>query len=618
MKRLILTAVAAGLLAIGANAATVTPTTPSQEGGCYQIGTVAELYGFANIVNGDGTTKNSAACGKLTADIIINEKVLDAETGKWISGKNYANAATMNGWDVIHGFTGKFDGNGKTISGLGNYCVGTGNANCAFFGSVGGNAEIKNLNIKDSYIKNGNSATAILVAEVSGSSVTIDGVSIDATVLALTDNSSQEYAGLMVGKVSSGTLNIYNSSVKGRVVSAMTSSDSTSVLEIETPSAGSKMGGFVGGIASGSVNFLNSYNLGASIVSTGSSEVGAFVGSGSANLTNSFCTGTSNYSGNTYCSSNLDAQKLEVASKSMSLAYNSEGKLVATLHDNIVEFRIIEGVNVAQVVYDRVFTTGAASTIVTPFTPNGVTIDGGELLYLNKMVKGNDTNYTGVEALRVESMHLGIPYNPYVIYPTKTTVSFSGNITLASNYSSNHQNWQNFAENQGNWHFAAVTQKKRWEKAGGKNPENSCEIGRIYVFAGTSTTATDGKTEIKVGDFVKVLNKVAVTPLRAYLAYGGQCSDEGASANTPNNKPDPDTEEISIEDLPSSLSVIIVDDKEENGNDEEGTTVLRKTVKVPASVNSSGRWHDVVGRNLGGQPKSRGVFVNDRVPVMVK
>lgn len=54
---------------------TITPTTPSQDGdGYYLIGTAAELYGFAELVNNGNATANA----KLTADIVVNENVLDA------------------------------------------------------------------------------------------------------------------------------------------------------------------------------------------------------------------------------------------------------------------------------------------------------------------------------------------------------------------------------------------------------------------------------------------------------------------------------------------------------------------------------------------------------------
>ena len=89
-------------------ATAITPKTPAGSGTAvdpYRIGTAAELYGFAEIVNGD---KDAHAI--LTADITVNENVL-SDYGQ----------ATGNGfvvWDPINLYEGVFDGRGHTISGL--------------------------------------------------------------------------------------------------------------------------------------------------------------------------------------------------------------------------------------------------------------------------------------------------------------------------------------------------------------------------------------------------------------------------------------------------------------------------------------------------------------------
>ena len=69
----------AALLFLVAGAfAAITPSKPSTDAdGCYLISNVEELYGFAAIVNGtDNMQKNAEACGKLTADITVNEDLL--------------------------------------------------------------------------------------------------------------------------------------------------------------------------------------------------------------------------------------------------------------------------------------------------------------------------------------------------------------------------------------------------------------------------------------------------------------------------------------------------------------------------------------------------------------
>ena len=95
-------------------APTITPKSPSKVSGCYQISSAAELYGFASIVNGtDGFVKDSAACGKLTKDIVVNEKVLTT-----LGTLNTTDTANFARWIPMEYFCGSFDGQGHTISGL--------------------------------------------------------------------------------------------------------------------------------------------------------------------------------------------------------------------------------------------------------------------------------------------------------------------------------------------------------------------------------------------------------------------------------------------------------------------------------------------------------------------
>ena len=101
-----------------------TPKTPEQDSnGVYQIGTAEELYGFAQIAVAGGNTSVSAV---LTADI-------DASGRAWAPiGGNYQ-------------FTGTFDGQGHTISGLN--CTG---GEVGLFYYIGSSGTVKNLGIKNS------------------------------------------------------------------------------------------------------------------------------------------------------------------------------------------------------------------------------------------------------------------------------------------------------------------------------------------------------------------------------------------------------------------------------------------------------------------------------------
>ena len=84
----------------------------SDSDGSYEISTADKLYAFAAAVNGGKTTIN----GELTANIVVNEKVLDEE------GKLSSSSSNFRLWTPIgtkdYKYTGIFDGADYTISGL--------------------------------------------------------------------------------------------------------------------------------------------------------------------------------------------------------------------------------------------------------------------------------------------------------------------------------------------------------------------------------------------------------------------------------------------------------------------------------------------------------------------
>ena len=129
----------------------ITPTIPKLVDGCYQISNADELYGFAAVVNGtDSTEAKLDVCGKLTDDIVVNERLI-------IDG-NYINdrGRRLAEWTPINDFEGIFDGQNHIISGLYNYQPKSDSV--GFFNHTGKQAitnkvEIKNLGFKDSYVK---------------------------------------------------------------------------------------------------------------------------------------------------------------------------------------------------------------------------------------------------------------------------------------------------------------------------------------------------------------------------------------------------------------------------------------------------------------------------------
>ncbi|WP_407443934.1 InlB B-repeat-containing protein [Fibrobacter sp.] len=117
--------------------------------GCYEIYTAADLYYFAEIVNGkDGNDPVPTACAKFEADVTINESVLD----EYGSLKN--DGVGLSAWTPLRDFAGVIDGNGHTLSGL--YYNHPDENNVGFIGSVeagtsGSPVVVKKLGILDSY-----------------------------------------------------------------------------------------------------------------------------------------------------------------------------------------------------------------------------------------------------------------------------------------------------------------------------------------------------------------------------------------------------------------------------------------------------------------------------------
>ena len=131
----------------------ITPTRPKGNGRAepYQIGTAEELYWFAGLVNGTltGVKKNISANAILTADITVNEGVLDANKDL-VSGSDFIEWAPV-GTSRDDAYTGTFDGKGYTISGL--YFNNPTSYYVGLFGCIGVNGKISNVGVLDSYFQ---------------------------------------------------------------------------------------------------------------------------------------------------------------------------------------------------------------------------------------------------------------------------------------------------------------------------------------------------------------------------------------------------------------------------------------------------------------------------------
>ncbi|SHL31070.1 hypothetical protein [Fibrobacter sp. UWEL] len=599
MKKTFFAVALAGICAVGANAA-----LNKADNGCYQIGDYTALKEFATKVNGGETD----ACGQVTGNI-------DATASK--------TAATA--WTPIMGFTGYFEGNGKTISNLS--FTGNSSDNVGLFGSVAGGAVIRNVILGSASIV-AQSSVGGIVGDVTGTGVVIDGCGVD-------DKSSikgYKNTGGLVGSIATGAQLIVANSYNAGTIGA-------------SKSGGSDKNGLIGFANSGSsVALINCYISAESIKDNpvGNKENGAtfsvtdvgcvkwlswgvvsmetrctakISGVTEYNGTNAATAYNTNVANSDYQASLL-AKELAVNSSAIPnvsgvTISNEESKLVATLNDAATTLSIPQDIKVNEVRLDRSFTKDVYSTIMLPFSVAVTSVTGAtEFATFTGVTKNAEENaYTAVEGTRVNGDLAA--YTPYLLKTSGTTLTVSGAVTLKANPA-------NTTTTVNNWSFIGTTAKKRWQnqcEADASKCENADEIGNVYGFSGSEVG------DIHVGNFVKVGNKVAIRPMRAYLMYTG-------SENLPVAKGKPAApgmamaaavESVPTVILPDTMKVIIVDPVVEDPEEDvptEGPLAL-DPIKAPAAAFKADRWYDITGRNLN-KPKAQGAYINNRTTVIVK
>ncbi|WP_317336790.1 GLUG motif-containing protein, partial [uncultured Ruminococcus sp.] len=110
---------------------------PAFKNGAYQIGTKEDLYWFADYVNSGNTSANAV----LTADITVNEGTMTADSTDATSWTPIGNSSSE--------YTGTFDGQGHTVSGL--YFNDGSASNVGLFGAVRRGGKVSNVGVENSY-----------------------------------------------------------------------------------------------------------------------------------------------------------------------------------------------------------------------------------------------------------------------------------------------------------------------------------------------------------------------------------------------------------------------------------------------------------------------------------
>lgn len=213
-------------------------TEPAKNGqGVYLISSPDELMWF------DKNAKMIDSA-KLLADITINEDV----SGSDATSQKYK--WTPIGMDKTKAYTGNFDGNGHTISGL--YINSTA-ANTGLFGYVGAAGEIKNVTISDSVITSTQNYTGAVVGDSKGNIT-------NCHTTATTRVTGANYVGGIVGELDSN----------------MSLAQCSNAGEVQGTGTSGYAGGIAGRVQSNASNALtDSYNTGRI---TGVANVGGIAG----------------------------------------------------------------------------------------------------------------------------------------------------------------------------------------------------------------------------------------------------------------------------------------------------------------------------------------------------
>lgn len=258
----------------------------------------AEQLARLSFAVGDGDKKYNSKYYKLGADILLNKgEIIDSK------GKLTADSAKLHKWTPIGNatekFSGTFDGDGHTISGI---FINTTSSHNGLFGNVSGT--VQNLTVENGWVKGGSYTAGIIGLNVG----TVKNVSSSVTV-----TGSDDCSGGVIGNSNSGSYYSDNSIVKnatnnglvtgktnvGGVIGCTTNTtveaaENTAKIEGET-----YVGGVIGGIGSSNDNNLKNLKNRGNI--TGTHFVGGVAGHCGGYLLNY----SSGHSSAGYCHSGL-------------------------------------------------------------------------------------------------------------------------------------------------------------------------------------------------------------------------------------------------------------------------------------------------------------------------
>ena len=310
--------------------------------------------------------------------------------------------------------------------------------------------------------------------------------------------------------------------------------------------------------------------------------------------------------GNIYIGTLDDDQRAEFAGKTLkpvvctgiSLTKESQG-LTATIDGtSTATINIPTAVTVDNVTYNRTFTVGKASTVMLPFNYTCTGNEGGTFYQFVGIEKdGNDwvatMKATGDDANNAGTLTAN---TPYLFLPTETGITFTIPNTGVSLCTADGGDCMT-ADAGSHWTFKGTYSYVKWttdSSDDGYSAEYAAEIGRAYGFAGVE------KTDIEVGDFVKVAEGAKVRPMSCYLLW----------SDTPNNARTLTRGAATEDELPQHIVVKLV------GANGETTSI--GTLKTTTGEVSFDGWYTLDGMKLNEKPSTKGIYINNGKKIVIK
>ena len=253
---------------------------------------------------------------------------------------------------------------------------------------------------------------------------------------------------------------------------------------------------------------------------------------------------------------------------------------------NIDDWSDEDGVEVWGVTYERTFNPGKASTVMLPFSYNIQSTEGGAF-YSFIGVYQEDGKWVAMMDGR-ENLQANTPYL-FVPDEGSTTMSFPG-INYDSPVRLTTEGGGGQQSTADGWVFQGTYAALSW--TAGSTGDKTKIVGSeeeeavYYGFAATSDKATDGETDVEVGQFVQVASGASIKPTRAYLKYVPSANARGAAA---------------AEELPKTISVRLVKKGE----------IMGIPTPDPSRAGGEDGYYTLSGQRLtnGQKPTAKGLYI---------